>query len=126
MNGLKWVLENGISDKEIIGAGIPTISRISDSVFGTHRIYPNWNGTVNDHFGYDINDINTSTLHNSVNNCYLITDREYLLFFYNVLFPEIGRFNNNDFVKLNNDNSTSLIYTNHKIKVWYVPEKFLP
>ncbi|WP_292375926.1 hypothetical protein [Methanosarcina sp. UBA411] len=120
-NGLEWVLENGISDNEIIGAGVPTISRIGDSIYGTHRIYPNWNGTINDHFGYS-SDIDM--LSNLLNGCYLITDRQYLLYLYNVLFPEIGRFNNSDFIRLNNDNSTSLIYTNQKIVIWYIPKKF--
>jgi len=116
-SGLEWAIQNINVSKEIVGVGIPRISRVIDSIYGTHQIYPNWNETVNDHFGYSLNN---SMLGNYENNTYIITDEKYILFVYEHLFPEISRFERDDFMTLNNDQSVKLIYNNDVIKTWSV------
>ncbi len=114
LSGPTWLLENGVSNIEISGAGIPNIHRISDAVYGTHQKYPNWNGTATNHFGYLEND---SLLCESLFNKYLILRPHYLINFYTYLFPEVDRFNRGDLKKLDTDSLVCFIYTNSEVHV---------
>lgn len=69
------------------------------------------NGSVQDHFGYD-----QSSSYRERNQYIVVTTRTELL--YQTVYKHIGRFNTNDFIKLNNDPQITKIYDSLNIKIY--------
>lgn len=118
-DGEAWIVVNGSPVMQMLGISSPPPYRIVDVLWGVNKenTYSNLGGLqVADHFGYD----SSPTLGGSIgSDKYLfLVGADRLL--YSKLWPQVGRFNNEDFVKLENDPSVNEIYNNGDSQDYFV------
>lgn len=123
--GQNWILEQRCYDVRIIGMGVPTPIRFAHASRGIRgvgevRNLPSigsvdW--TVPDHFNYT----QYSTLGESfTEDRYMMLREEFLIRIYTELWPQVGRFEQNDFVMLRNDPSVNQLYSSGGMEIWFV------
>ena len=118
--GEYWLLQHGDPTTKVVSLGTAPCYRYAHALWGTQEInYPHEdrNEHVPDHFNY----AQYSTLGESFEgDRYMSTREEFVEMVYTKLYPQIGRFNGDDFAKLNRDSSSHKLYNNGEMQVWYV------
>jgi hypothetical protein len=117
-NGESWLVQEGNADMRLLKLYAPSIDRIADALWGTGTTgYPKSDQTsIIEHFGYTSH----STFGESITgNKYLfLVSSDKLL--YTELWPQIGRFNLDDFAKLEKDTTVDHIYSNGEAQNYIV------
>jgi hypothetical protein len=123
MAGENWLLEQGDPSVKAVGLGTGPLYRFADALWGTQeRNYPHediedMSEGVGDHFSYD----QYETLGESfAGDRYMMSRQEFIEIVYTDLYPQIGRFTEDDFAKLEGDFSVDKLYNNGELQVWYV------
>lgn len=118
--GGKWLLERGNPDVEVTGASIAKPYRYAHALWGTQeKNYPRAGEDyfVGDHFNYS----QYQTLGESLEgDRYMMLRSEFIKLLYSELYPQVGRFNMDDFSKLERDPSVNRLYANGEIDIFYV------
>lgn len=108
-----WIIEGGIS-----------IERIRDSLYGiynplsTSAAYPRVGPPIPNHFNY--NNDNTNLVENYDKQMYIIISKLFRILYPNMLqeYPSNWRFNQTDFLMLENDKSVLRVYSNAELDVY--------
>lgn len=118
--GAVWLLEQGNPNVKVIAAGVAKPYRYAHALWGTQKkAYPkaDENYFVGDHFKYD----QYSTLGESLEGeKYMMSRSEFIKLLYSELYPQVGRFNMDDFSKLERDPSVNRLYANGEMDIFYV------
>ncbi len=118
IQGTGWLVNNANPNIRTISLSLLPISAYAISLKGfTGLNVKDDVAGIGDHFNYT-NNSNLGNLYTS--NRYLILRKDYLITLYSTLYPQIGRYNENDFDQLDNDNSTNEIYDNGEIETWFI------
>lgn len=112
-----WFLNHADAEIKVTGIEDHVLYRFQDALVGMQEMpYPKWGGYLDDHFNYT----QYQRLGESfVEDRYLLLDKRHKLI-YTELWPQVGRFTEEDFAKLEDDSSADKLYTNPEEEVWYV------
>lgn len=114
------LVEHGNPDTSVVGIATAPTYRYADALGGDQITdYPRENKDehVPDHFNY----AQYSTLGKSfTGDRYMLTREEVVEMLYTELWPQIGKFNRDDFAKLRDDPSVDKLYDNGEMQTWYV------
>ncbi len=119
--GASWYFKKADSEIEVTGIERPITLHYKRALFGYEGAkeihYRKWGEEpLIDHFGYP--------QHQNLGESFteakylLLTERDRLT--YTVLYPQIGRFTQDDFNKLEEDTSSSKLYTNGEMDFWCI------
>jgi len=115
-----WLVEQGDPAVKAVCLGTASPDRYAVALWGTQVItYPHLdrNEHVPNHFGYS----ECQTLGESFEgDRYLGTREKFVEALYTELYPQIGRFDRDDFAELDGDFSVDKLYNNNEVQIWYV------
>lgn len=121
LNGGYWLINYGNLNYEVINLYTDPINRYADALLGSNgaeqKGYPQQlrNYVFPDHFNY------TTDYGNSFSrNTYLLTEENNIVYIYKYLYPQLHRFDANDFNRLENDSSVNKIYDDGEIQNWLI------
>jgi len=122
LSGGNWFINNSDSRINIIYYGGARPDRYKDITRGFSDPYQNKFFIPADHFGYD-----NSTYFGQFNNYqfgnkYMILRDQFILSLYdtNGIYSKIGRWNKEDFIKLDNDPTVNVLYENGEMEIYYI------
>lgn len=118
--GGRWLVEEGNPNSKALSLGTAPLYRYAHALLGTLRKnYPQQDEkeVVPDHFNYG----QYATLGESFKgNRYMMSREKFIEIVYTELWDKLGRFNRNDFARLELDPSVDKLYSNEEMEVWYI------
>jgi hypothetical protein len=120
-NSEAWLVQKGAPQLNVFLLYSPPTLRIANAIWGTNATeYPKSNEkSIEDHFGYNQHQAVGEKI--SGNMYMFITSETRLL--YTRLWPQVGRFTEEDYLKLKDDNTVNLIYNNCEAQNYYITGK---
>lgn len=119
--GASWFLE-GVTSGKVVVLGASSLYRYTDALWGGQKTTPAYQNTseiIPDHFNY----AQSETLSESFNgDRYLLSRKTYIISVYTDLYPQVTRFNTDDFAKLNVDHSVDKLFENGEMEIWHIHE----
>jgi hypothetical protein len=116
-SGEYWLLEQGNPEVKVIGVGYVSTSRFASALWGIQeQNYPHWYGFAPKHFNYTEYQTFGKSL---AEDRYMTIDKAGELA-YLELYPQIDKFTNSDFARLQRDSTVDKLYANGEMEIWYV------
>jgi len=116
--GSEWFLVNGNMNNSTLMLGTGPLFRYSHAFWGTQRTKDfREEYIVPDHFSYPNNENFGASANESK---YMLLRSEFILSLYQDLYPQIGRFNSNDFARLAFDPTVNKLYENSEFEVFFI------
>lgn len=115
MDGFKWIIIHDTENIEYVDI-MSRIKRFADPILGIEKTKEYLSTPIPDHFNYTI----YSTLGESYqeDKYAVLTQRDKVI--YDTVWKIWGRFDKEDFDKLENDKTVDKIYTNGASDIWYI------